>query len=128
MARVRTLPGRAVAGLALLVAMLAIACGPEPDPLAGTYAVQGGGAALDVFNALRQEFARRHPSVTLQFLDIGSTPGMRLVANGSSDLATSSAEPPSDIRDAVRLVSIGVSGTAGGGKPREPPPQLEPGP
>ena len=92
--------------------MLAVACGPEPDPLAGTYAVQGGGAALDVFNALKQEFTRRHPSVTLQFLDIGSTPGMRLVANGSSDLATSSAEPPSDIRDAVRLVSIGVSGTA----------------
>src|SRR5919201_1809451 len=125
MLRAQTSSGRAFVGLVALVAMLAVACGPEPDPLAGTYAVQGGGAALDVFNALKQEFAHRHPSVTLQFLDIGSTPGMRLVANGSSDLATTRAEPPSDIRDAVRLVSIGVSGTAGGVNTREPPPELK---
>jgi phosphate transport system substrate-binding protein len=104
--------GSALVGFAVLFAILAAACAPERDPLAGTYSVQGGGAALDIFNALKQEFVKRHPGVNMDFQDIGSTPGMKLVASGSIDLATSSSDPPASIRDAVRLVPLGVSGTA----------------
>ena len=97
------------------IAMLA-SCGgtvaPPTDPLAGTYSVKGGGAALDVFQALSDAFRRQHPLVRFAFQDIGSRAGMILAASGDVDLATSSAIPPADITNAVTAVPLGSSGTA----------------
>jgi len=106
-----------VAGLTLWALLLA-ACASRtsapsapPDPLAGTYVVKGGGAPLDVFTALSEEFRRQHPTVRFTFSDVGSAAGMRLAATGEVDLATSSAPPPPELRDKVGLVPVGVSGT-----------------
>ncbi len=105
------------AGVLLLAALLVGAScagtpASTPDPLAGTYAVKGGGAALDVFQALSDAFRKQHPLVRFQFEDIGSQPGMKLAANGDVDLATSSAVPPADITNLVTVVPVGSSGTA----------------
>jgi len=96
---------------------MVLACGasatPRPtDAFAGVYRVEGGGAPLDVFNALSAEFSRRHPGVKFDFQDTGSSAGMTLVASGDTDLATSSADPPAAIRDQIDVVPVGVSGTA----------------
>ena len=101
-------------GLQLLVAIAIAftACGPTRDPLAGTYLVKGGGAPRDTFIALSTEFSARHPGVNFEFEDIGSKPGMSLVATGAIDLATSSTEPDATVRDLIRLVPVGVGGTA----------------
>jgi len=106
-----------VAGLTLSALLLA-ACASRtgapsapPDPLAGSYVVKGGGAPLDVFTALSEEFRRQHPTVRFTFSDVGSAAGMRLAATGEVDLATSSAPPPPELRDKVGLVPVGVSGT-----------------
>lgn len=96
----------------------AMACGgllnasPAPDPIAGTYVVKGGGAALDVFNALVDGFRGQHPGFKAAFEDIGSTAGMKLVASGDVDLATSSAVVPPDLTGQVTGVPVGSSGTA----------------
>ena len=82
-----------------------------PDPLAGTYVVQGGGAPLDVFTALSEEFRKQHPAVRFVFSDVGSAAGMRLAASGEVDLATSSASPPPELKDKIGLVPVGLSGT-----------------
>ena len=101
-----------------LSALVLTACAPRasapsaaPDPLAGTYIVKGGGAPLDVFTALSDEFRKQHPTVRFTFSDVGSAAGMRLAASGEVDLATSSAPPPPELRDKVGLVPVGVSGT-----------------
>lgn len=101
-----------------LSALLLAACASRtsapsapPDPLAGSYIVKGGGAPLDVFTALSEEFRRQHPTVRFTFSDVGSAAGMRLAATGEVDLATSSAPPPPELRDKVGLVPVGVSGT-----------------
>ena len=82
------------------------------DPLAGSYAVKGGGAALDVFQALSDAFRKQHPAVKFGFEDVGSAAGMKLVAAGDIDLATSSAIPSADITNSVVVVPVGSSGTA----------------
>ena len=99
--------------LALAAALIA-ACAQPPatDPFDGTYIVKGGGAPLPVFNALTAEFTKRHPGVSFAFEDVGSAAGIQLVASGQIDLATSSVEPKSELRDRVELVPIGLSGTA----------------
>jgi phosphate transport system substrate-binding protein len=104
-------------GLAVFLAVLAsVACaGPassSPDPLAGTYTVRGGGAALDVFNALVEAFRAKHPTVRFVFDDVGSAAGMTLAASGDVDLATSSATPAPDIAATVTTVPVGSSATA----------------
>jgi len=102
----------------MLSALLLTACASRtaapsaaPDPLAGTYVVKGGGAPLDVFTALSDDFRKQHPTVRFTFSDVGSAAGMRLAATGEVDLATSSAPPPPELRDKVGLVPVGVSGT-----------------
>jgi phosphate transport system substrate-binding protein len=85
---------------------------PSPDPLAGNYSVRGGGAALDVFQALAEAFRKAHPAVRFEFEDVGSAAGMRLAASADVDLATSSATPAPDIAGKVTAVSVGSSGTA----------------
>ena len=103
---------------ALALVMVAAACGPfgrsQPtaDPLAGTYTVKGGGAALDVFNALSDGFRGAHPTVRFSFEDIGSAAGFRLAASGDVDLTTASATPAPDLAPQLTLVPIGVSATA----------------
>jgi len=104
--------------VALTLSALLAACASRttapiavPDPLAGTYVVKGGGAPLDVFAALSDEFRKQHPTVRFTFSDVGSAAGMRLAATGEVDLATSSAPPPPELRDKVGLVPVGVSGT-----------------
>lgn len=103
------------AGLALA---LVVACAPvttpqaTKDPLAGTYVVAGGGAPLDVFNALASGFEVYHPTVRFQFNDVGSAAGMKLAASGGIDLATSSATPAPEIAASLTLVPVGASGTA----------------
>jgi phosphate transport system substrate-binding protein len=82
-----------------------------PDPLAGTYVVKGGGAPLDVFQALSDEFRKAHPTVRFTFSDVGSAAGMRLAAAGDVDLATSSAPVPAELQGKVVVVPVGVSGT-----------------
>lgn len=101
-----------------LVVVLIAACGQfaaptqTKDPLGGDYVVKGGGAALDVFNALADGFRARHPAVRFGFEDIGSAAGMKLAASGGVDLATSSATPAPDIATSLTLVPVGASGTA----------------
>jgi len=109
---------RAVVVAVMLSALLLTACASRtaapsaaPDPLAGTYVVKGGGAPLDVFTALSDDFRKQHPTVRFTFSDVGSAAGMRLAATGEVDLATSSAPPPPELRDKVGLVPVGVSGT-----------------
>jgi len=109
---------RALAAGLTACALILGACAPRttapsaaPDPLAGTYVVKGGGAPLDVFTALSDEFRKQHPTVRFTFSDIGSAAGMRLAASGEVDLATSSAPPPPELRDKVGLVPVGISGT-----------------
>jgi phosphate transport system substrate-binding protein len=105
------------AALALLV-VLGAACSslgqtrPTADPLAGTYTVKGGGAALDVFNALADGFRVAHPTVRFSFEDIGSAAGFRLAASGDVDFSTASATPAPDLAPQLTLVPVGVSATA----------------
>lgn len=103
--------------LVLLATLLVVtSCTAAPagtaDPLAGTYAVKGGGAALEVFQALADAFRKQHPLVRFAFEDVGSAAGMKLAATGEVDLATSSAVPPADITNSVTVVPVGSSGTA----------------
>ena len=71
----------------LAITSLILGCAPapsaSPDPLAGTYAVKGGGAALEVFQALSDAFRTQHPKVHFDFEDIGSAAGMKLAASVS---------------------------------------------
>jgi phosphate transport system substrate-binding protein len=96
--------------------LLSAACSAAPvrapDPLAGNYPVRGGGAALEVFQALTKAFNRQHPSVRFDFQDTGSSAGMRLLASGDLDLATSGMAPPAELGSSLALVPIGVIGTA----------------
>src|SRR5919201_2872861 len=108
----RMAASRCTALVAFVLATIASSCGPRVDPLAGTYLVRGGGAPLEVFTALSQEFAKWHPGVNFQFDDVGSTPGMRLVADGTADLGTSSAPVAPDLKGQVELLPVGVSGTS----------------
>ena len=100
----------------LAISSLILACAPassaSPDPLGGTYAVKGGGAALEVFQALSDAFRAQHPKVHFDFEDIGSAAGMKLAASGNVDLATASATPAPDVANSVVLVPVGTSGTA----------------
>jgi phosphate transport system substrate-binding protein len=100
----------------LAIAGLILSCCGAPtataDPLAGTYLVKGGGAALEVYQALSDAFRKGHPTVRFAFEDIGSGAGMKLVATGDVDLATSSAIPTADLTNSVVVVPVGASGTA----------------
>ena len=108
--------GRLFIAPGLAIAVVIASCGGKlsgtADPLAGTYAVKGGGAALEVFQALSEAFRKQHPAVKFAFEDVGSTAGMKLVSTGDVDLATSSAVPGADITNSVVVVPVGASGTA----------------
>lgn len=82
------------------------------DPIAGSFVVKGGGAALDVFNALSDGFRALHPNVRFSFEDVGSAAGIRLVASDEVDLATASANPPAEVANAVTVIPVGASATA----------------
>src|SRR3977135_425791 len=103
-----------VSTLAITSPILGCAPAPaaSPDPVTGTYAVKGGGAALEVFQALSDAFRTQHPKVYFDFEDIGSAAGMKLAASGNVDLAPSSATPAPDIANSVVTVPVGTSGTA----------------
>jgi phosphate transport system substrate-binding protein len=104
--------------LALLVPLIGAACGPatKPSPstdtLAGRVLINGGGGALPALQVLIAEFTRRHPRVTYEGLvDIGSDPGVALVAGGSLDLGYISRElKPAEV-GTVQTVSLGFTGT-----------------
>jgi len=104
---------RTLVATVFAVGFTASACGGgSNDPLAGTYIVKGGGAPLDVYTALSKEFLAKHPGVKFVFEDVGSRPGMRLVADGEIDLATSSSDPEPALKDQIVLVPVGLTGTA----------------
>ena len=102
----------------VIVALVLGACStprlatPTADPLSGSYVVKGGGAALEVYQALVDGFNVLHPTVRFGFEDVGSGSGMKLAASGDVDLATSSATAAPDIASRLTLVPVGSSGTA----------------
>ena len=112
----RVMLERRLVVFALAITSLTSACAPvpsaTPDPLDGIYAVKGGGAALEVFQALSDAFRKQHPKVRFVFEDVGSAAGMRLASSGDVDLATASATPAPEIATSVALVPVGTSGTA----------------
>ena len=103
--------------VALLVALIGVACAPATkpaaiDPLAGRVQINGGGGALPAIQALIAEFTRRHPRVTFEgLLDIGSDPGVALVAAGTLELGYISRPlKPAEI-GTVETLSVGFTGT-----------------
>jgi phosphate transport system substrate-binding protein len=104
--------------VALWVALVGAACGPvtKPSPstdtLAGHVLINGGGGALPPVLALTAEFTRRHPGVSFEGLaDIGSDPGVTLVAGGTLDLGYISRElKPAEV-GTVQTLSLGFTGT-----------------
>jgi len=101
-----------------LAAAVAVACGGAgtasrtPDPLAGRYSLSGGGGATEIVNALRDAFAKQHPSVTFVTEDIGSDAGVALTASGSVDLGMTSRDLKEAEKGKVQSIPVGVSGTA----------------
>lgn len=103
--------------VALLVAVIGGACGPATNPppvdtLAGRVQINGGGGALPAIQALIAEFTRRHPRVSFEGLvDIGSDPGLALVAGGTLELGYISRElKPAEV-GTVQTLSVGFTGT-----------------
>ncbi len=103
--------------VALLVAVIAGACAPATTPppvdtLAGRVQINGGGGALPAIQALIAEFTRRHPRVSFEGLvDIGSDPGLALVAGGTLELGYISRElKPAEV-GTVQTLSVGFTGT-----------------
>src|SRR6266478_1857844 len=103
--------------VALLVALIGVACAPAAKPaaadtLAGRVQINGGGGALPAIQALIAEFTRRHPRVTFEGLvDIGSDPGVALVAAGTLELGYISRPlTPAEI-GTVETLSVGFTGT-----------------
>src|SRR5712691_1432303 len=100
--------------VALWVALVSAACGPVTKPapsaesLAGHVLINGGGGAIPSVLMLTAEFARRHPGVTFEGLaDIGSDPGVTLVAGGTLDLGYISRElKPAEV-GTVQTLSLG---------------------
>lgn len=101
-----------------VVAIIVATCGgatiapKTADPLAGRYSLSGGGGAIEVVNALRDAFAKEHPSVTIVTEDVGSDAGVTLTASGSVDLGMISRDLKDAEKGKVQSLSIGVSGTA----------------
>src|SRR6202158_279166 len=104
--------------VALLMSLIGAACGPTTKPpaptdtLGGHVLINGGGGALPAVQLLIAEFARRHPAVSFEGLvDIGSDPGVGLVAGGSLDLGYVSRDlKPAEV-GTVQTVSLGFTGT-----------------
>jgi phosphate transport system substrate-binding protein len=111
---------RSLRGLvvALLVAVIGTACGPAAKPppstdtLSGHVLINGGGGAIPAVQLLVTEFTRRHRGVAFEGLaDIGSDPGVALVAGGSLDLGYISRElKPAEV-GTVQTLSLGFTGT-----------------
>lgn len=107
-----------VLSVALLVALIGAACGPATKPsasadtLAGQVLINGGGGAIPAVRALIAEFTRRHPGVGFEGLaDIGSDPGVTLVAGGTLDLGYISRElKPAEV-GTVQTLPLGFTGT-----------------
>ena len=103
--------------VAVLVAMIGVACAPAMKPaavdtLAGRVQINGGGGALPAIQTLIAEFTRRHPRVTFEGLvDIGSDPGVALVAAGTLELGYISRPlKPAEV-GTVETLSVGFTGT-----------------
>src|SRR2546428_8944666 len=103
--------------VALLVALIGMGCAPATKPapvdtLAGLVQINGGGGALPAIQALIAEFTHRPPRVTFEGLvDIGSDPGVALVAAGTLELGYISRPlKPAEI-GTVETLSVGFTGT-----------------
>ncbi|MEK6206533.1 MAG: substrate-binding domain-containing protein [Chloroflexota bacterium] len=100
----------------LAVILVAAACGgapaPAPDPLAGTYRVGGGDAALANVQALADAFAAKHPGVKFSYdTSVGSDGGVNLAAQKVFDLGMVSRELAATEAEMVERVLVGVAGT-----------------
>lgn len=102
----------------LALALLGVTCGgaatpaASTDPLAGTYRVGGGDAALAQARALTDAFAAKHPGVEFTYdATLGSDGGVNFTARGTLDVGMASRELTQSENDAVDRVLIGVAGT-----------------
>ena len=101
----------------LLIALLAGACGgtvppSTPDPLAGTYRIGGGDAALTVVQALADAFVAKHPGFKFTFdTSLGSDGAVNLAGQGLVDLGMVSRELTAAENELVDHVLVGVAGT-----------------
>jgi phosphate transport system substrate-binding protein len=100
----------------VLAAFVVASCGAAPkaagDPLAGKYALGGGGGAIAIVKALTARFAALHPGVNFDVQNLDSTQGVTLVVDGSLDLGFVSRDLKADEKEKVATEPIGVSGSA----------------
>ena len=96
--------------------LVAAACGgaqtPAPDPLAGTFRVGGGDAALANVQALADAFTAKHPGVKFSYdTSVGSDGAVNLAAQRVFDLGMVSREMGASEAELVEKVLVGVAGT-----------------
>jgi phosphate transport system substrate-binding protein len=107
---------RQISGALLGAAIVAASCGgsakPATDPLAGKYALGGGGGAIAVVKALTNRFAQLHPGVNFDVQNLDSTQGVTLVVDGSLDMGFVSRELKAEEKEKLLTEPIGVSGSA----------------
>ena len=108
--------GRNALAVLILAAFVVASCGAAPkapgDPLAGKYALGGGGGAIAVVKALTARFSQLHPGVNFDVQNLDSLQGVTLVADGSLDLGFVSRDLKADEKEKVATEPIGVSGSA----------------
>ena len=108
--------GRNTLAVLLLAAFVVASCGAAPrapgDPLAGKYALGGGGGAIAVVKALTARFSQLHPGVNFDVQNLDSLQGITLVVDGSLDLGFVSRELKADEKEKVATEPVGVSGSA----------------
>lgn len=107
--------------VAFVVAVIVSSCGgaavsptpsPSNDPLAGRYAISGGGGALQIVQPLADAFSKAHAGVVFAIEDTGSDAGVQLTASGSVDLGMTSRDPKDSEKTlAIKWQPIGYSGT-----------------
>jgi phosphate transport system substrate-binding protein len=101
----------------LSAAVLAVACGApsapaSSDPLAGTYSIGGGDAAVANVQALADAFAAQHPGVKFTIdTTLGSDGGVNLTADRVIDVGMASRELSAAESDVVDRILVGVAGT-----------------
>lgn len=106
-----------VAGIALVLLMLAACRAPDPatptpEPLSGTYTASGGGGALPAVQALTARFKELHPGVNWIVSESGSNSAIKLVLSNTIDVGFVSRALTDAEKAQVTPISIGFSGTA----------------